>query len=491
MVHSPSEPGSGSESDHAPNTAKTPATKDKACQYCHQKFTSSSLGRHLDQFIFKKKPDGIHNVDEIRALRGGITRRTARSSKKETADEATPPHVLTPLPQQQHPEPHQTRDLIHDINHPPGGISVRLNRIYWQSTGVITDPAKRSYSSFATDLNPTNVADNARALELALREVLDSLRAASKHLAPPPSPFSFDITTQTFPSLCLLLLPTPPTLFQAGPFATFGSCPISPPGIDQLAAVRSKISTTIDHWKWDALRLAQPTTPNIADEADFLSRQAASWTETALKHLDASYQSWISHPPDARALLWNTELLRAFQSQKDRVSAMEEELDRLQQEASQLQQQVEYLSQCQWPREMAQWPPERHSYSKKMREELRLVNPLKGPQRADGESGSDYLERLESGGDNNNSTNPHVDKWDFDKLVNKWKTHVREDRGRNGVSPSAAAQDGSLPPGVKRLKANGGAVNGIVSVDKDGNEQGERRAPRRNVTKSISFVSDL
>ncbi|RMD42951.1 hypothetical protein DV735_g2189, partial [Chaetothyriales sp. CBS 134920] len=509
MVRSPSEPGSGSESDHAPNTAKTPATKDKACQYCHQKFTSSSLGRHLDQFIFKKKPDGIHNVDEIRALRGGITRRTARSNKKEATDEPTPPRVVTPLPPPQ-PEPHQTRDLINDINNPPGGVSVRLNRIYWQSTGVITDPAVLNQTtaspppSFATDLNPTSVADNARALELALRE--------------------------TFPSLCLLLLPTPPTLLQAAPFATYGSCPISPPGPDQLTAVRTKISTTIDHWKWDALRLAQPTATNIADEADFLSRQAASWTETSLKHLDTSYQNWISHPPDARALLWNTELLRAFQSQKDRVSAMEEEINRLQQEAGQLQQQVEYLSQCQWPREMALWPPERHSYSKKMREELRLVNPLKPPSRAEGESES----ASGGGGGSGEDVHTQLDKWDFDKLVNKWKAHVREDRGRrtmassthtpsgqaqsfipplppsslpgNGVSP---AQDNSLPPSVKRVKANGDPggsgteddrtlqqhgeypVNGIVTIDRDGKEQGERRAPRRNVTKSISFVSDL
>ncbi|RMZ86253.1 hypothetical protein DV737_g69, partial [Chaetothyriales sp. CBS 132003] len=462
MVRTPSEAGSDSETDQPSNTAKTPAIKDKACQYCHQKFTSSSLGRHLDQFLFKKKPDGTHN----------------------------------------------TRDLINEINQPPpGGWGVRLNRVYWQSTGVITDPAvlnrKRPYSSFATDLNPTSVADTARALELALREVLDSLRAASKHLTPPPSPFSFDITTQTFPSLCLQLLPTPPTLFQAAPFATFGSCPISPPGPDQLAAVRAKLSHTIDQWKWNALRLAQPTTSNIADEADFLSHQAASWTETSLKHLETSYQNWMSRPPDARALLWSTELLRAFQSQKDRVCAIEEDMERLQQEANQLQQQVEHLSLCQWPREMAQWPPERHTYSKKMREELRLINPLKPTPRAQGESDADDVELLAPGGPGEN-VNTRLDKWDFDKLVSKWKTHVREDR--NGAS----GQDGSLPPSVKRVKANGGdgdgghggddrdlqqngdsPVNGIVNIDKDGKEQGERRAPRRNLPKSISIVSDL
>ncbi|KAG0158228.1 hypothetical protein PDIDSM_5741 [Penicillium digitatum] len=64
------------------------ASKDRKCQYCQQAFTSSSLGRHLDQFLFKKKPDGIHDVEEIRRIRSGITRRQARTStgKTEAAD---------------------------------------------------------------------------------------------------------------------------------------------------------------------------------------------------------------------------------------------------------------------------------------------------------------------------------------------------------------------------------------------------------------------
>ncbi|KAJ4321447.1 hypothetical protein N0V94_002880, partial [Neodidymelliopsis sp. IMI 364377] len=65
------------------------AAKDKNCPFCGQAFTSSSLGRHLDLYIRSKNPkaaDGIHLVDEIRKLRGGITRRQAKgsiSAKKE------------------------------------------------------------------------------------------------------------------------------------------------------------------------------------------------------------------------------------------------------------------------------------------------------------------------------------------------------------------------------------------------------------------------
>src|SRR5881394_1778426 len=76
----PEESGVGE--SHAEDLAKHPATKDKNCQYCHQRFTSSSLGRHLDQYLFKKKPDGIHDVEEIRRLRSAITRRTTRIAGK-------------------------------------------------------------------------------------------------------------------------------------------------------------------------------------------------------------------------------------------------------------------------------------------------------------------------------------------------------------------------------------------------------------------------
>ncbi|KAI9829176.1 MAG: hypothetical protein M1832_000199, partial [Thelocarpon impressellum] len=71
----------GSTGDGTP--ARAPAPKDKLCPYCGQAFTSSSLGRHLDLYIKEKNakpPDGVHDVDEIRKSRGGITRRQARNS---------------------------------------------------------------------------------------------------------------------------------------------------------------------------------------------------------------------------------------------------------------------------------------------------------------------------------------------------------------------------------------------------------------------------
>lgn len=53
------------------------SAKDRACPFCGQAFTSSSLGRHLDLYIKPKNPkpaDGVHDVDEIRKLRGSTLR---------------------------------------------------------------------------------------------------------------------------------------------------------------------------------------------------------------------------------------------------------------------------------------------------------------------------------------------------------------------------------------------------------------------------------
>lgn len=543
--------------------AKAPASKDKQCPYCHQPFTSSSLGRHLDQFISKKKPDGIHNVDEIRRMRGGITRRTARGGggggagaekkgrnsdmdmeREDTASRRASPSLAPSTA----PVMANNAEELNRI--PPGGLHMRLNRLNWQATGVITDPTsldspalpapptpiiasspattmtsnpaqpqsqpqgtKRSFTTYAADLTSP---ETTRALELSLREVLDALRAATKNASPKPSPFNFDVHSQTFPSLCLKILPTPATLFQTSPFGTPNSLPITAPGPEQLHPLRQQMTRTIDMWKWQALRLSQPTTSNIADEADFLSRSAAQWTESTLLHLDSAYQNWMSNPLDIRTLLWHVELLRAYHTEQARVVDLEESLESLRQEATHLQQQVDYLSKCQWPREMALWPPERRTWGKEMREELRLISLTRSaannndsnanPSHNAGDGVSDYENATTSRNINLDRGNlgPVADKWDFDRLVNKWKSHIKEDRLRKMPVPSSSvpglgtpASAGGDPSRYGEFKksqtdpagfANGsGAGAGLNGVGQS--EEDIRRAIRQKG--NISIISDF
>jgi len=485
MAESPASQPSNESGDEANSNAqanKGPAAKDKECQFCHQHFTSSSLGRHLDQFLNKKKPDGIHDVNEIRKLRGGITRRTARSSKREHEDDHSA---------QQSPAPQATQspaNFDQILNKASG--QVELNKWTWQSTGVITDPSvlnngapintsstpsgtKRSYSTYTSDLS-TTVADNARALELSLREVLDTLRVATANASSRPLPFSFDILSQTYPSLCLALLPAPSTLFSPSPFSGPSSIPLVPPGLEQLDPLRHKITRTIEKWKWESLRRAQPTTSNIADEADFLSRSAEQYLETSLRHLELCYSQWLTYSPELRSSLWSIELLRAFKSEQDKLHETEERMQRLQQEANQLQQQVDYLSRCQWPREMAQWPPERVTFDRRMREDLGLVNLARDKN---DEASGDFEEGAKKG-------DLAGDRWDFDKIVNKWKKHVREDRARKAPQPqvlSTPVNDRS-PPTLQKSRTDG-EVNG------NGKEDGAKER-RQQPLKRVQLVSD-
>jgi hypothetical protein len=218
----------GSNAGSSTNAPKTSAVKDKACPFCRQPFTSSSLGRHLDLYIKEKNPkpaDGIHNVEEIRKMRGGITRRQPRNStsKREDSTPAGTPKVngdgsgkTSPLSEatakggaaQALRSPNIQRlpiDASEDST--KGSHRTLFNTPTWHSTGVINDipPVIRNGDSGKWDVDSesrklegrrtvsrqmlakatfdqkqkmSEALDTARAAELALREVLGSIRAA-------------------------------------------------------------------------------------------------------------------------------------------------------------------------------------------------------------------------------------------------------------------------------------------------------------------------
>ena len=187
------------ESAATPNssTTKQPASKDKECPFCRQAFTSSSLGRHLDLYIKEKNPkppDDVHNVEEIRTLRGSITRRQARTSIKK--DSSTPPSTkATPLRDQ--PSPAAQKTYSANLNAEDGTVRTFWNQPNWHATGVINDlpplsedeptnvPRRRPLSRSASikeDLTRRQRAvderDRGQAAELALKEVLENVKSA-------------------------------------------------------------------------------------------------------------------------------------------------------------------------------------------------------------------------------------------------------------------------------------------------------------------------
>ena len=184
------------------DSGKKPAVKNTKCKYCGTPFTTSSLGRHLDLYIRDKNPkppDGLHNVDEIRQMRGNVTRRHARSSTKREGSTPSNPKA-TPIRDQRSPS---TALQQNGKTHMDGGqLPAQWNRAAWQATGVINGLPSVSRSSPSRSVSRTegprstrlDIAvkeaaveerDRALAVELALKEVLGSLRAA-KYVFPNP-----------------------------------------------------------------------------------------------------------------------------------------------------------------------------------------------------------------------------------------------------------------------------------------------------------------
>ncbi|KAF7719646.1 Uncharacterized protein PECH_004143 [Penicillium ucsense] len=409
--------------DGAGKTAANAPVKDRKCQYCGQAFTSSSLGRHLDQFVFKKKADGVHDVEEIRRIRSGITRRQARTSsgKHDGSPERTPKRGQ---------EGNQTSAEAAPKAREPA-VRMMFNTPTWHATGVINDipdpsrPAEghrvasaQSQASslhlpeFATRGATANNPDTTRALELALREALDNIKAATTSVRPRPSPFDFDIQSQTFPSLCLRLLPPPPSLFAAHPFSSPMSFPIQPPGIENLDVVRQAIRSRIVQWRAEQLSQdtgAYPSAPGSGMDSAAISRAGHQHEESSIQHLELAFNHWNKLSHDTRREAWQLEIQRAYVRECESRKSVEDRLARVQQEANQLRAQVERLGSCQWPREFALFPPDTLPIPRDVAREL---------------------------GSKCSAIGPESSRWDFDHMVSKWKRVVMHDKnvGRSGVS---------------------------------------------------------
>lgn len=182
------------------NTSKTPASKNRSCPFCHASFTSSSLGRHLDLYIKEKNPkppDDVHDVEEIRRLRGGVTRRQPRTSSVKGEDSTHSSSKPTSMREQRSPSAPVFFNGTGHANGASGKSS--LDRAKWEAAGLVNDLPPRLDSgeplpllarrrsnmrnaSLKEDLVRKQEAleerDRGQAAELALKEVLESVKAA-------------------------------------------------------------------------------------------------------------------------------------------------------------------------------------------------------------------------------------------------------------------------------------------------------------------------
>ncbi|KAI9762423.1 MAG: hypothetical protein M4579_000399 [Chaenotheca gracillima] len=463
----------------APATDSTPSknttSKDKHCPYCNQAFTSSSLGRHLDLYIKEKNPkpaDGIHDVDEIRKMRGSITRRQTRTSSARresltptTSKRSSQDGRMSPAISQAPPLP------------PPsstGSLRARPHRTTgWEATGVILDIPQSSdglprleprrdssrqlqmKTRVEQSQKERETLDNARASELALRELLGIVKAArglSANRRPSPSPFDFDPFTMTFPALVLRCLPLPPTLFSVQPFPTPTSCSLESPNQAQFEALVQSVRARFQRFRASpaAPRRKDSSTPFTHDMNGFPQEngnnrnqgmgqrpQFHEEEQKVMRHIHDAFSHWKTLPDKHRQDTWRLEILRAYSSEQDQRKEVERELDRTRQESENLRAQVEQLSACQHPREFLVHPVQTVPLPKETAAELQ--NHLLGDPR----------------------------DWEYDTLVSKWKGVIQTNRrttsgmsAQKALTPSAtpdassAAHTFQTPLNTKRLGPN-------------------------------------
>lgn len=246
---------------------------------------------------------------------------------------------------------------------------------------------------------------------LALQLIIKLTHSTSARFRPRLSPFDFDIQAQTFPSLCLQLLPPPPSLFASQPFPSPASFPLHPPGAEHVDIVRQALRSKIKQWSSDHVGSDATYNTRLAAgdvDAVMVSRTAQQHEELSFRHLELAFSHWNSLPYESRRETWQLEIMRAFARETEKRKSVDEQLARVQQEANRLRYQVERLGSCQWPREFALFPPDTLPLSRDVARELDLKEDPSGP---------------------------NSERWDYDKVLAKWKRVVMHDKsmGRIGV----------------------------------------------------------
>ncbi|KAK7408749.1 hypothetical protein QQX98_009106 [Neonectria punicea] len=378
-------------------TPKPGAPKDKNCPYCGQAFTSSSLGRHLDLYIKEKNPkpaDGLHDVDAIKKLRGGITRRQARSSLPGGRRETSTP-IGTPKPSAKRETSGPENDGYKSPAIPKDGQYVVDSSFKhpfqptWEATGVMNDIPKKGTRDGDATPEPTkrpgmqravskqvvqkaqfdvkhklaDAMDTARATELALRELLSSWKAARLQLDNNSMPFEFDPLSLDFPAMTLQCLQPPPTLFSSTQHPTSTSWSVQSPGQREFDALRTYFKS-----EFRVLKLTRSSaTSSAAEESTYPPnmgpyrdvREAVRNAEQATEnleaqvdeHLHSAYTVWESLPSQRRQELWVLELARGVGRKHKETERMKRMEHNLRQENANLKSQVEQLNRLQQPRE--------------------------------------------------------------------------------------------------------------------------------------------
>lgn len=434
--------GTNSQSPHdGPSSSSKPSVrKDRNCPFCHQTFTSSSLGRHLDSFIRDKSPkpqDGVHDVNKIRKIRENITRRHTRvpagaivdnSSRRWSVTSIVSPKTGTKGPP---PLAHKPSIPAQASPHPQGFEQPITKRVQnWMVTGVIPNlPPQENPSPLPRILprpgaNMTQPAhgsantedmDDARAAEQALREVLRAVRTAAATVEK-PSLFDFDFYACNFPALCMRILQAPAALFTNTPLPSPGSWPLGLPTQNHLTALQDGLRDKIAKYQNAQEQHNDPNANSRPQSHANANMFYHAEFKPLFDHLELAYHHWQSLPEKQKHEIWHLETLRAYAQESEQKRDMQVYITRLQGEAEALRAQMEDFKSS---RQNWQHGP------------MAIPHPIGLPKNV-------VTAITKSGVDLND--------WDYDKLISRHRPSVRQARRQSasGTKDLRTAHDRAL-----------------------------------------------
>ncbi|KAK8003055.1 hypothetical protein PG989_002774 [Apiospora arundinis] len=391
-----------SNSNESPAAAKPGAPKDRSCPFCAQPFTSSSLGRHLDLYIKEKNPkppDGVHDVDRIRKMRGTITRRQPRGSlaRRDASTPSTPTgstatasrhdansqrpsipregqYVVDQAPKWPVPPSWEATGVMNDLPTRNGDLQTGWDeadpnrRQSLQPQRVPSRAAQKQQLDARQKL--TDAVDTARAAELALREMLSSWRAAKQHIDMNSVPFDFDPLALDFPALTLQCLQAPPTLFSSTPYPISTSWSIEPPAQQQFEALKTWFQEEFGKWQVTCAAATTASSDNLTyppsqihapldlrEGVKKAEKAAANLEKQVTEHLQSTYTVWEQLTPQRRSELWTLELARSVGRRQKEVGKFKESQHFMRQEIVNLKSQIDQLNHLQQPREFRAMQP--------------------------------------------------------------------------------------------------------------------------------------
>ncbi|KAI6802041.1 hypothetical protein KC363_g3244 [Hortaea werneckii] len=451
------------------------SAKDRSCPFCGQAFTSSSLGRHLDLYIKPRNPkpaDGVHDVEEIKKLRGGITRRQPKANLKPGANinasgwgkngsEAGTPdpepsgsgsggggsgggsagktHSSGPSLHPRHGLAARVTDASPEYEPPSnpmkehqGPVQTSFNAPNWQATGVINDLPPRRPSSNPSQrhseqsgqvqriqqMRKDNAGNRMQRPEtedmstMKLQEAAEVGRAAELALR------------EIMGSLEAAKAKTEPKqLFEDVDFFSLsfpGLCLAllpAPPTLFSSTPFSGPNTWTLKppgHAQMESLSNA--LVHRIATVRNY---NVNNWLDSDVfrhnAHLQSAFEHWSQLSESQRQEAWTLETLRCMSRANEAKEHKKTELEAAQNRIRHLEAEYDRLSRCQLPREYLLHPPNTVPTPAALMKEMQHASSHLYAQAA---ADVDY---------------------DADALLNKWRTAVKATQRRSAAQTAPAS----------------------------------------------------